>query len=56
MSINIKYKNNFKNKSAFSQVIFVDDKFSLIGLNKHISKSEYVLIKELIKAKDLKKY
>ncbi|WP_440635430.1 leucyl aminopeptidase [Candidatus Pelagibacter sp. HIMB1746] len=55
MSINISYKNNLKNKSTFSHVLFVDDKFSLTNLKRHISKSEYVFISDLIKARDLKK-
>ena len=55
MSVNINYKNNLKNRSSFSKVLFVDDKFNLTVFKKFFSKSEYIFISELIKVRDLKK-
>ena len=55
MSVNINYKNNLKNRSSFSKVLFVDDKFNLTFFKKFFSKSEYIFISELIKVRDLKK-
>ena len=36
-------------------VFFVDEKFNILSLKKHISSSEYLFISDLLKTKDLKK-
>ena len=55
MSIQINYKNKgLKNPSA-NLVLFVDENFSIRGLNKYISNSEFSYISDLLKKSDLKK-
>ena len=55
MSIQINYKNKgLKNPSA-NLVLFVDENFSIKGLNKYISNSEFSYISDLLKKSDLKK-
>ncbi len=54
MTIKIIYKNStLKNKVA-NVVFFVDEKFNLTHLKKHLSSSEYSFLSDLIKSKDLK--
>ena len=55
MTIQINYKNKgLKNPSA-NLVLFVDENFSIKGLNKYISNSEFSYISDLLKKSDLKK-
>ena len=55
MSIQINYKkNSFKPNSA-NLILFVDENFSINGLKKYISTSEYSYISDLLKTSDLKK-
>ena len=55
MSIQINYKNKgMKNPSA-NLILFVDENFSIRGLNKYISNSEFSYISDLLKKSDLKK-
>ena len=54
MSIKISYKNN-QSKTSSNLVLFVDEKFSVLNLKKHISGQEYSFIIDLIKTKDKKK-
>ena len=55
MSIQINYKNKaLKNPSA-NLILFVDENFSIKGLNKYISNSEFSYISDLLKKSDLKK-
>ena len=54
MSIKISYKNNLS-KISPNLVLFVDEKFDVLSLKKHISGPEYSFINDLIKTKDNKK-
>ena len=55
MTISINYKNNSSKKNSTNLILFVDEKFNLSTLKKHISSSEYSFISDLVKTKDLKK-
>ena len=55
MTIKINYTKKKPNKSSSNQVLFVDEKFNISNLKKYISHSEYSIISELIKGKDLQK-
>jgi leucyl aminopeptidase len=55
MTVQINYKNNNFKKSSSNLVLFVDEKFNIGGLKKHISNSELSYISDLLKNSDLKK-
>ena len=55
MSITINYNRKLSKKNIYNNVIFVDEKFALSDLKKHVSKTDFSLISDLIKTKDLKK-
>ena len=55
MSIKITFKNNASEKSPTNLVLFVDEKFNISGLKKHISNTEFSYIFDLLKKSDLKK-
>ena len=55
MSLSILYKNNPKKKNYRGLVLFVDEKFSILGLKKLIPSSEYSYIADLLKTSDLSK-
>ena len=55
MSIQITYKNKILKKNAHNLVLFVDERFNISGLKKHILKTDFTLISDLIKSKDIKK-
>ena len=55
MTVQINYKNNILNKAPSNLILFVDDKFSISGLKKYISNSEFSYISDLLKNSDLKK-
>ena len=55
MTVQINYKNRDLKKIASNLVLFVGEKFNIAGLNKHISKSEFSYISDLLKTSDLKK-
>ena len=55
MSVQITYKNKISNKNAHNLVLFVDEKYSISSLKKHISITDYNVISDLIKNKDTKK-
>ena len=55
MSITINYKNISNNKNNSNAILFVDEKFNVLNIKKHISSSEYSFISDLIKKTDLKK-
>ncbi len=55
MSVKITYKNKILNNNAFNLVLFVDEKFNISSLKKHISTSEFTFISDLIKTRDKKK-
>jgi leucyl aminopeptidase len=55
MTIQINYKNNSLKKFSSNLILFVDDKFNISGLKKHISSSEFLYISDLLKNSDFKK-
>ena len=55
MTVQIKYKNNLLNKNTANLVYFVDDKFNISSLKKHVLSTEFSFISDLIKTKDIKK-
>ena len=55
MIVKINYKTALIKKVSSNLVLFSDEKYNLPGLKKYISNSEYSIISELIKGKDLNK-
>ena len=55
MSVQIKYKNRASKKNKPNLVLFIDEKFNISSLKKHISGSDYNFISDLIKKRDEKK-
>ena len=55
MTIQINYKNNSLKKVFSNLILFVDDKFNISGLKKHVINSEFLYISDLLKNSDLKK-
>ena len=55
MTVQINYKNSNSKKSPSNLVLFVDEKFSISGLKKLISNSEFSYISDLLKNSNLKK-
>ena len=55
MSITINYKNSSKKNNSSNIVLFVDEKFNISNLKKHLSSFDYSFISDLLKTKDLKK-
>jgi leucyl aminopeptidase len=55
MTIQINYKTSNSKKVSSNLVLFVDEKFNISGLKKHISNSEFSYISDLLKNSDFKK-
>jgi len=55
MSIKINYQNNNLNKSSANLILFVDENFTIKGLKKLISNTDFSYISDLLKTSDLKK-
>ena len=55
MSILINYTNRLPKKNRSNLILFVDEKFNVSSLKKHVSHSDYSFVSDLIKVKDLKK-
>ena len=55
MTVQINYKTSSSNKISSNLVLFVDEKFNISGIKKHISKYEFSYISDLLKNSDLKK-
>ena len=55
MTVQINYKSSNLKKISSNLVLFVDEKFNIGGLKKHISNSELSYISDLLKNSDLKK-
>ena len=55
MAVQINYINNSSKKVSSNLVLFVDEKFNINGLKKHISNFEFSYISDLLKTADLKK-
>ena len=56
MSVKINYINANSKKNSSNFVLFVDEKFSIYGLKKYLSNTEYNFITDLLKTKDHKKH
>jgi len=54
MNIKINYKNSISKNKPKIIVFFVNEKFSILGLKKLITKSEYAYTEDLLKTKNLK--
>ena len=54
MNIEINYKNSISKSKPKNILFFVDEKFSIFGIKKFISKSEYSYTEDLLKTKDFK--
>ena len=48
MTIQINYKTSYSKKVSSNLVLFVDEKFNISGLKKHISNSEFSYIADLL--------
>ena len=55
MTVKINYKASFTKKNSGNEVFFVDENFSISGLKRHFTNSEYALVSDLLKIKDKKK-
>jgi leucyl aminopeptidase len=55
MSIKINYLTKLSNKNSANLILFVDEKFNIDSLKKHISNLEFSYISDLLKNSDLKK-
>ncbi len=55
MTVKINYNTGSSKKNTPNLVLFVDEKYNILSLKKHVPKSEFVFISDLIKTKDLKK-
>ena len=55
MSIKINYKNNTSKNPSNNLVLFVDEKFNINPLKKHLSNFEFSYISDLLKTSDLNK-
>ena len=55
MTVQINYKSSNSKKVSSNLVLFVDEKFNISGLKKHISSSEFSYILDLSKNNDIKK-
>ena len=55
MSLKINYSSKKNNNLSSNTVLFVNDKFNIKNLKKHISDKEFSYINDLLKTSDLKK-
>ena len=55
MTISINYKNSPSKKNPSNLVLFIDEKFNISNIRKHISGPEYSFISDMLKKKSLKK-
>ena len=55
MTISINYKNSPSKKNPSNLVLFIDEKFNISNIRKHISGPEYSFISDMLKTKSLKK-
>jgi leucyl aminopeptidase len=49
MSVQINYKSSSSKNDSSNLVLFVDEKFNITGIKKHISNSEFSYISDLLK-------
>ena len=55
MSIEINYKNSGSKKEFSNNVLFIEEKSNFSSLKKHLSRSEFLFIFDILKIKDAKK-
>ena len=55
MTVQINYKNSIPKSISSNLILFVDEKFNINALKKHISTNEFSYISDLLKTHDLKK-
>ena len=55
MSVEIINKIKISKKNSHNLVLFVDEKFNISNIKKHVLGSDYKFIADLIKTRDLKK-
>ncbi len=55
MTVQINYKSSDLKSNLANLILFVDDKFNISGLKKHISNDEFLYISDLLNTSDLKK-
>ena len=55
MTVQINYKTKLSKKNIPNLVLFVDEKFNISSLKKHILRTDYDYISDLIKKRDEKK-
>ena len=55
MTISINYKSGAIKKTSTNLILFVDEKFEVSHLKKHISKIEFIYISDLLKNNNSKK-
>ena len=55
MSIKLNYSNKTSSKISSNIVLFCDEKYSVSGLKKYLSNTEFSYINDLLKTSDLKK-
>ena len=55
MTVQINYKSSSSKKVSSNLILFVDEKFNINSLKKHILKTEFSYISDLLKNSDLKK-
>ena len=55
MTVQINYKNSIPKKNTTNLILFVNEKFDVKGLRKHITPQEFSYISDLLKIADFKK-
>ena len=55
MSLEIHYKKSVFNKNSLNSILFVEEKFNIKTLKKHMLSTEYSFINDILKTKDLEK-
>ena len=54
MSVQISYNKKSSSKSSVNKVLFIDEKYKISGLKKHLFPAEFKCISDLLKSKDIK--
>jgi len=54
MSVQISYNKKSSSKNSVNKVLFIDDKYKISGLKKHLFSAEFKCISDLLKSKDIK--
>ena len=55
MSVQISYNKKLSSKNSVNKVLFIDEKYKISGLKKHLFAAEFKCISDLLKSKDIKK-